>query len=88
MIQLPGSDTQKTGKGNATEKGLQLRFLVINYEFKKKQITKIQITYVDLMVMHLSCSSLRVSVNLVSPAREEAMIPAFDTRESVRVDLP
>lgn len=45
-------------------------------------------TYVDLMVMHLSCSSFLVSVNLVSPARAEAMIPALHTRESVRVDLP
>lgn len=46
------------------------------------------ITYVDLMVIHLSCSSLRVSVNLVSPALEPAMIPALLTRESVRVDFP
>ena len=45
-------------------------------------------TYVDLMVMHLSCSSLRVSVNLVSPARLPAMMPALLTRESVNVDLP
>lgn len=42
----------------------------------------------DLMVMHRSCSSLRVSVNRVSPARAEAMIPALHTRESVSVDLP
>lgn len=45
-------------------------------------------THVDLMVIHLSCSSLRVSVKRVSPARAFAMIPAFDTRESVNVDLP
>ncbi len=45
-------------------------------------------TYVDLMVMHLSCSSFLVSVNLVSPARAEAIIPALHTKESVRVDLP
>lgn len=38
--------------------------------------------------MHRSCSSLRVSVNRVSPARAEAMIPALHTRESVSVDLP
>lgn len=42
----------------------------------------------DLMVMHRSCSSLRVSVNRVSPARAEAMMPALHTRESVSVDLP
>lgn len=40
------------------------------------------------MVMQRSCSSLRVSVKRVSPARAEAMMPAFDTRESVRVDFP
>ena len=45
-------------------------------------------TYVDLMVMHLSCSSFLVSVARVSPALEAAMIPALATRESVRVDLP
>lgn len=45
-------------------------------------------TYVDLMVMQRSCSSLRVSVKRVSPARDEAMMPALDTRESVRVDFP
>ena len=45
-------------------------------------------TYVDLMVMHRSCSSFRVSVKRVSPALELAMIPALLTRESVRVDFP
>ena len=45
-------------------------------------------TYVDLMVIHLSCSSFLVSVNLVSPARLPAMIPALLTSESVKVDLP
>lgn len=45
-------------------------------------------THVDLMVMQRSCSSFRVSVKRVSPARDPAMIPAFDTSESVRVDLP
>lgn len=40
------------------------------------------------MVMQRSCSSFRVSVKRVSPARAEAMIPAFDTSESVRVDFP
>lgn len=40
------------------------------------------------MVIHLSCSSFLVSVNLVSPALAEAMIPALLTSESVRVDLP
>lgn len=45
-------------------------------------------TYVDLIVMQRSCSSFRVSVNRVSPARAEAMMPAFDTSESVRVDFP
>mmetsp|Transcript_6539 Transcript_6539/g.8838 ORF Transcript_6539/g.8838 Transcript_6539/m.8838 type:complete len:305 (+) Transcript_6539:2125-3039(+) len=43
---------------------------------------------VDLMVMHRSCSSARVSVNRVSPALADAMMPALDTRESVSVDLP
>ena len=45
-------------------------------------------THVDLMVMQRSCSSLRVSVKRVSPARDDAMIPALDTSESVSVDLP
>ena len=45
-------------------------------------------TYVDLMVIHLSCSSFLVSVALVSPAFAPAIIPALDKRESVRVDLP
>ena len=45
-------------------------------------------TYVDLIVMHLSCSSLRVSVNLASPALEPAIMPALQTSESVSVDLP
>ena len=46
------------------------------------------LAHVDLMVMQRSCSSFRVSVKRVSPARAEAMIPALHTRESVRVDLP
>ena len=45
-------------------------------------------TYVDLMVIHLSCSSFLVSVALVSPALAEAIIPALDNKESVKVDLP
>lgn len=45
-------------------------------------------THVDLMVIQRSCSSLRVSVKRVSPARAEAMMPAFDTSESVKVDFP
>ena len=40
------------------------------------------------MVMHRSCSSLRVSVNRASPAFAAEMIPARWTRESVRVDFP
>lgn len=43
---------------------------------------------VDLIVIPRSFSSSLVSVNRMSPAFAEAMIPAFDTRESVRVDLP
>merc|ERR1719308_298795 len=43
---------------------------------------------VDLMVMHLSCSSFLVSVALVSPALAAAIIPALAARESVKVDLP
>lgn len=42
----------------------------------------------DLIVIHLSCSSFLVSVALVSPALAEAMIPALDKSESVSVDLP
>merc|ERR1719237_1541738 len=42
---------------------------------------------VDLMVMQRSCSSFLVSVALVSPAFEAAMIPALETRESVMVEL-
>lgn len=38
--------------------------------------------------MQRSCSSLRVSVKRVSPARDDAMIPALDTSESVSVDFP
>ena len=45
-------------------------------------------THVDLIVIHLSCSSFLVSVNLVSPAFAPAIIPALLTRESVRVDFP
>ena len=55
---------------------------------KVPRFTTLKVTYVDLMVMHLSCSSFLVSVALVSPALAAAMIPAFATRESVRVDLP
>lgn len=54
----------------------------------KRLFHHVVITHVDLMVMHLSCSSLRVSVKRVSPALAPAMIPAFETRESVSVDLP
>lgn len=43
---------------------------------------------VDLMVMQRSCSSLRVSVKRISPALAPAMMPAFETSESVSVDLP
>lgn len=43
---------------------------------------------VDLIVMPRSFSSSRVSVNRMSPAFADAMIPAFDTSESVSVDLP
>ena len=40
------------------------------------------------MVIHLSCSSFLVSVARVSPAFALAIIPAFDNKESVKVDLP
>lgn len=43
---------------------------------------------VDLMVIPRSFSSCRVSVNLISPAFWVAMIPALETKESVRVDFP
>lgn len=45
-------------------------------------------THVDLIVIQRSCSSLRVSVNRVSPALAPAIMPALETRESVRVDFP
>ena len=51
-------------------------------------LLELNYAYVDLMVMHLSCSSLRVSVKRASPALAPAMIPALLTRESVRVDFP
>ena len=43
---------------------------------------------VDLIVIPRSFSSSLVSVNRMSPAFAEAMIPAFETNESVRVDFP
>jgi hypothetical protein len=43
---------------------------------------------VDLIVIPRSFSSCLVSVKRISPAFDDAMIPALDTRESVRVDLP
>ena len=43
---------------------------------------------VDLMVMHRSCSSWRVSVKRASPAALALIMPAFETRLSVSVDLP
>ena len=43
---------------------------------------------VDLMVIHRSCSSFRVSVKRASPALAAEMMPARWTRESVKVDFP
>ena len=43
---------------------------------------------VDLIVIPRSFSSSLVSVNRISPAFADAMIPALETRESVNVDLP
>jgi len=43
---------------------------------------------VDLMVIPRSFSSSRVSVKRTSPVFDEAIIPAFDTSESVSVDFP
>ena len=43
---------------------------------------------VDLIVMPRSFSSGLVSVNRTSPAFAEAIIPAFETSESVKVDFP
>lgn len=51
-------------------------------------VRMVSCTHVDLIVIQRSCSSLRVSVKRVSPALEEAMIPALHTKESVKVDLP
>jgi hypothetical protein len=45
-------------------------------------------SYVDLIVIHRSCSSFRVSVKRISPAFCEAIIPALHTSESVKVDFP
>lgn len=59
--------------------------ILLNVQITTKTII---ITHVDLMVIHLSCSSFLVSVNLVSPAFAPAIIPALLTRESVRVDFP
>ena len=42
----------------------------------------------DLIVMPRSFSSSRVSVKRISPAFAEAIMPAFETSESVRVDFP
>jgi len=58
------------------------------YNYQCESRKKTEMTYVDLIVIQRSCSSLRVSVNLVSPALAPAMMPALDTRESVKVDLP
>jgi hypothetical protein len=43
---------------------------------------------VDLIVMPRSCSSGLVSITFASPAFADAIIPAFETRESVRVVFP
>ena len=43
---------------------------------------------VDLIVIPRDISSSLVSVNRISPAFAEAMMPAFETKESVRVDFP
>ncbi len=56
-------------------------------ERNRRQSERVQ-TYVDLMVMQRSCSSFLVSVKRASPAFDAAMIPALETKESVRVDLP
>ena len=64
---------------------------IINLNPKKINYSHLKIktdTYVDLMVIQRSCSSLRVSVKRASPALALAIIPALHTSESVRVDLP
>jgi len=45
-------------------------------------------TPADLIVIPLSCSSLRESINLTSPAFDSAIIPALAINESVNVDFP
>merc|ERR1719428_2636688 len=45
-------------------------------------------TPVDLIVTPRSCSSARVSVKRASPAAFAEMIPAFEIRQSDKVDLP
>lgn len=62
--------------------------IIMLKRYKECQMWFLKFTYVDLIVMQRSCSSFRVSVNLVSPAFAPAMIPALLTRESVKVDLP
>ena len=61
---------------------------LVQNQDNKEYDTRNLVAYVDLMVMHLSCSSFLVSVKRVSPALAPAMIPALDTRESVKVDFP
>ena len=51
-------------------------------------ISKYMEMAVDLIVIPRSFSSSRVTVNRISPAFAPAIIPALDTKESVRVDLP
>lgn len=46
--------------------------------------SKVRGTYVDLMVMQRSCSSLRVSVKRVSPARDEESIRHFGAYTKAR----
>ena len=71
---------------------LSLMFQYGQFPFTEEAITlkkdSSSKTYVDLIVMQRSCSSFLVSVNLVSPAFADAIIPALLTKESVKVDFP
>ena len=65
---------------------MYLGYLIWKKDFRRNVV--LRSSYVDLMVIPLSCSSLRVSIAHLSPACSAEMTPALDKRESVRVVLP
>merc|ERR1711884_616106 len=84
----PGESIKLIKNPHSSEPSAFLAFSCLQKARSLGSISKYMEMAVDLMVMHLSCSSFLVSVALVSPALEAAMMPALATRESVRVDLP